>query len=556
MIALYCVFASGYANACDAEIAVAKNVSAERSITSLLEDVKAFEIVENNAVVEGKSSTNIWWMRIENADPNCDITQWLRLKYPYLSDVTVFDVHPTEQLSSSAEPFVIKEQRPLGFLYPIVPLLSLTEESENSYLIRINYPDRLILPIRVSDGHEVMGEGFWFLAISLILIVFLLGQACQAISLGKLRSRPDRRAFIIFTTSAATYVSVSSGLLSVLSGGSIFTDPRSLLLIAQAIVVWGAVEFLRCHSEKKPLQKIDGLLRMLQIAAIATVIIDRIAPQLADIAFLFAFVIAPLILLALLVWSALRGIKGAITLVIAWTPTILAVVWIYSRVLGITPYHPINHHLAGIGLFLTSLQFNALLSLNRRKDAHAADHDALTGLPNRRAMEKLTARAAEGEFSIQGVALIDLRKFKQINDTYGHAAGDWFLAQIAHRLRCVLPKGSQIFRIGGDEFVFISTQRSTFAEFESTVNTLRYEVELPIDHAGEFLTVGASIGAIFGPLPLGTSFSTILKRADTLAYEAKSSESGACVLMTWTEFSNRSHEQINSLKDSELSAVA
>ncbi len=556
LIALFLVVRTGLAQSCGGEIEVARDVPIDRSAVSLLNDTEVFEVVLNNDVVEGKSATNVWWLRIKGMGPDCDNAQWLRLKYPYLHEITAFSAQIEYSGNTAIQATKVDNFDTHAFLYPIVPLSSANSATAETYLVKIVYRDRLILPVRLASSSDILHEGFWFLVISLALIICLMGQAAQAISLGRLRSRPDRRAFILFALAAAAYVVVSSGILSFMTYGKDLFDPRKLLLITQAVLVWAAVEFLRHRSDEKPLKHIDGLLRSIQLMVIATVVLDQIGPQFASLAFLCAFLISPIALLALLVWSALRGHKGSIICVLAWTPTIFAVVWLYSRILGLTPYHPINHHLAAIGLFLTSLQFNALLTLNQRKDAHAADHDALTGLANRRAMERTASRAAEGKFSIHGIALIDLRKFKQVNDTYGHAAGDELLIQIAQRLRRVIHRGSQIYRIGGDEFAFVVTDPCSQSDFEQTLNKVRAEIELPFKYKNALMSVGASVGAVYGPIPSGVEFGNALKRADALAYEAKAYSGGAIVLKTWAELCLNNAEAKDQNKSATIEVAA
>ncbi len=98
-----------------------------------------------------------------------------------------------------------------------------------------------------------------------------------------------------------------------------------------------------------------------------------------------------------------------------------------------------------------------LLEESIRENERLALHDQLTGLPNRRLMEKRLTSAIN--LGVATVLLIDLDGFKNINDSYGHRAGDHLLQQMASRLSASLQKNETLARLGGDEFVFISASR-------------------------------------------------------------------------------------------------
>ena len=211
----------------------------------------------------------------------------------------------------------------------------------------------------------------------------------------------------------------------------------------------------------------------------------------------------------------------------------LATIWVFSRLLGLTPYLAINHYIVGIALFLTSLRFNAIVSLKYRRDAHAARHDTLTDLPNRRALEDVAARYEAGRFAIRGLAMIDLRKFKAVNDTFGHSAGDRLLAHVAHNARRVLPKGAELYRIGGDEFVLLVEESPARIDVQALARTLSDNIAEPLLLEERRLAVTANIGAVIGPIPPGTPFERILKRADELAYNAKSRDETSAKIEVW-----------------------
>ncbi len=151
---------------------------------------------------------------------------------------------------------------------------------------------------------------------------------------------------------------------------------------------------------------------------------------------------------------------------------------------------------------------------------HAALHDPLTGMPNRHALATRldTVLAAK---SPQGcVIVIDLDRFKDINDVHGHAAGDAVLKEIATRFGSILGDNEFIARTGGDEFVAIKWKTDCEKQATDFANRLLACVDRPIVHGGNSLITGASIGASLFPRQ-GASPDELIQNADQAMYRAK-----------------------------------
>lgn len=127
----------------------------------------------------------------------------------------------------------------------------------------------------------------------------------------------------------------------------------------------------------------------------------------------------------------------------------------------------------------------------------AASHDDLTGLPNRTGLlDRLAADLAEaGPGAGVAVLFLDLDRFKAVNDTYGHAAGDQVLVALSKRLRAGLRPHDHLARISGDEFCAILTEVRDTVEVESVIDRLTETCDLPVALLdGTRVHVGASIG--------------------------------------------------------------
>jgi len=160
---------------------------------------------------------------------------------------------------------------------------------------------------------------------------------------------------------------------------------------------------------------------------------------------------------------------------------------------------------------------------------HQARTDELTGLPNRRSVfEALTAadtRLAAGART--AVLVLDLDRFKEINDSLGHAVGDALLAQVGPRLRADLRADDVLARLGGDEFVVLA-QDLDAEEARLLAHRLRVALQRPFTFSGMGLSVDASVGVAIGP-DESLSAVELLQLADLAMYAAKSARSGVAV---------------------------
>lgn len=162
------------------------------------------------------------------------------------------------------------------------------------------------------------------------------------------------------------------------------------------------------------------------------------------------------------------------------------------------------------------------------KLAHMAHHDALTGLPNRALLMKTLEEAVAGLATNQSfnVLMLDLDRFKSINDTLGHASGDNLLMTTADRLVAVLGPGDFVARLGGDEFAVIQrVARNPALEGRTLAARILEAVSSRFVLDGLELVVGTSIGIACAPQH-GTEVSQLLKNADLALYRAKASGRG------------------------------
>ena len=150
-------------------------------------------------------------------------------------------------------------------------------------------------------------------------------------------------------------------------------------------------------------------------------------------------------------------------------------------------------------------------------------HDTLTGLPNRALFRELTRAAAASATRDKGrlaLLFIDIDRFKAVNDTLGHAAGDTLLVTLAERLRGAVRASDVVCRHSGDEFTVLLHDASQWDEVAATADRLLKEMERPVHIGAQTVGVSASIGVALFPDD-ATDPETLVSNADTAMYAAK-----------------------------------
>lgn len=154
---------------------------------------------------------------------------------------------------------------------------------------------------------------------------------------------------------------------------------------------------------------------------------------------------------------------------------------------------------------------------------HQANHDPLTGLPNRVLLFELMKQSCAFEDRhnrMLALMLLDLDNFKQINDTMGHLSGDILLKKVARRLQSCMRQYDAVGRLGGDEFVVMANDIAMVNDIVRFTEKLLASFEKPFDILGTPVMMTASIGVAIYPLH-ATSVKSLLKMADSAMYASK-----------------------------------
>ncbi|WP_411072084.1 putative bifunctional diguanylate cyclase/phosphodiesterase [Streptomyces sp. cmx-4-25] len=237
---------------------------------------------------------------------------------------------------------------------------------------------------------------------------------------------------------------------------------------------------------------------------------------------------AYLVVTRLLLWYTLaprgRGLPTAArTALLRQGLVAVALLGIAPLICAVAASHPVLLPLFAVPL----IALDSTLWIARAR-AEEQLRDPLTGLPNRQWLLERAWTAledAEGQGARAALVLIDLDRFRSVNDTLGHLAGDRLLLQIADRLRLALPRGAEAARLGGDEFAVLLPTADSTTSAQRVARHLVAELSSPLDLDGLTLVLEASAGvAVFPDHALDAE--GLLRRADVAMYQAKRDRTG------------------------------
>ncbi|WP_370421635.1 putative bifunctional diguanylate cyclase/phosphodiesterase [Streptomyces sp. QH1-20] len=245
-------------------------------------------------------------------------------------------------------------------------------------------------------------------------------------------------------------------------------------------------------------------------------------PQIGFAAFLY------LVVTRALLWYSMAPRNGGISSIARTALVRQALVG--GALLGIAPLIAVVADHAPLLLPLFAVPLIALDSTLWIAHARAEEQlrDPLTGLPNRQWLLESTWNAldeAEQAGDRAALVLIDLDRFRSVNDTLGHLAGDRLLLQIAERLRLALPHGAEAARLGGDEFAVLLPTTDSLTSAQRVARSLVAALGSPLDLDGLTLVLEASAGVAVYP-DHALDAEGLLRRADVAMYQAKRDRSG------------------------------
>jgi diguanylate cyclase (GGDEF)-like protein len=325
---------------------------------------------------------------------------------------------------------------------------------------------------------------------------------------------------------AAQLVSRTLGLVltAIYMGGVTDLAPRVLsddmMLVCQCgIGLMAGANLIGLLARKRPASRWYPLLSAVQVVFDTITIIAFVAVSERD----FEQTTWPLLSVSISIAAIRHQLLGALLTFAATSAAFLALVPDSpdtAFVLGISAMTAIiaGSQSAAYARQLTTLQET------RRELQHQATHDGLTGLPNRAHLDEYAARLTGGSL---GVLLLDLNGFKQVNDTYGHAAGDRLLHEVGARIIDAAGPGVTAGRLGGDEFLILLPGAGPAAVL-AVRERIRAAILQPADLGdGIRVTVGVSIGVALRPAGGVAGLDALTAEADAAMYREKQARPAA-----------------------------
>lgn len=179
-----------------------------------------------------------------------------------------------------------------------------------------------------------------------------------------------------------------------------------------------------------------------------------------------------------------------------------------------------NMHLLIRLILIITFAFSYFSINHYQQVKEAAKLDSLTGVFNKRYFERYVRRKLKRSKKKHGLILIDLDKFKSINDTFGHPIGDKVLKETTSRIKTLIRDNDKIGRIGGDEFIIFVNDIESKDDLYNMINSIKDNIKLPMNFGKNQLEVSCSLGlAIYKED--GKSYNDLYKVADEKMYENK-----------------------------------
>lgn len=504
------------------------NASPEDVLTGTFDS--AFTAAEQDVPKLDGYGETVWGrVNITNAGDRASNVS-LVVKYPQLDLIEWFVRAENGEIEKSAGgQFVARSDDQIASRFPLVSSQLEAGETKEIYF-RIKSETVLILPL------QVYRTSVWVsLSIASVLIFGLLIGCLLTMSVLGLISFLGTRHwsslwFSVFCVTSAGYILTATGMDKAYLWPGRTGDYLFLLFVFQGIGMAATALFVdRFLKTKSNAPMLFRLLRVQAGFAVLTCFTTPLPMWLTILAFTITMALGPMVILIGVVTLWRKRAPGAGLVVLSWIPSQLGAFWIFLRAIGVVPYSDINHYALPVFCTLTAIAFIWALHRQNAESAHRASHDLLTGLPNRFAFEQTVARTSGQRERPLAVMQIDLDGFKSVNDTYGHAAGDFVLQEVSARLKTACASAATPFRNGGDEFIVLCVKRTRKTDVEYLAQQIVEQVSKPIYWRDQELVIGASVGIAF-PSSGGTRVFGALEEADAALYIAKQNGKGCVVL--------------------------
>lgn len=489
-------------------------------------------------------SASVYWLRFElRAEPGAAADRLLEVAYPFLGSVVLHGPDGQTIASGAKLPFETRTTPHRHFIFP----LRLAAGAPGVYHLRVATEGAYTIPLRIwqpTAFHDRAQDSYLLLGLYYgELLALLLYNLLLYLSL---RDRAYL-AYVAFVAAMALTNLSYNGL-----GGQYFWPdapgagryglPLGLAATAIASMQFSRIFLVTARNSPRLDKLLKAMMSIFVLAAAASPF--YLLPAFRVMA--ASGLVFPLVCLGAGIVSLRQGHSPARFFLLGWSVLLLGVVLYTLRTLGVLPANFFTLNAIQIGSAIEMLLFsfaladrtrvlvvaNAELREREIQLRHAAHHDPLTGLANRLLLDDRLDHAI-GLAGRQGhplaVLLVDLDKFKPVNDTWGHAVGDALLKEVAARLLTTVRGVDTVARIGGDEFVLVLESLHSLDDARQVAEKVLAELSRPVVVDGHELHISGSVGIAFHDEP-ALDARELLKRADMAMYEAKAAGRNRCAI--------------------------
>lgn len=477
------------------------------------------------------------WLRVRLDGDSMGAARWLSIRWPYFRDLRVFLRDPNAPEAGWLEVRETAEMTGLldmpGHPGRLLPRFS----GEREVLVQLRADGPTALRLTLGTLEEERERTLMRYTLFGVYLGAMLGMAAFSLFLMLAVREPTYLGFAAFLAATVLYIGLRYNVLTPwLPEMMQALPPASRVQLAVALValsgIWFVRRFLRTHRHDR---RADLALVGIMAAALLSMPASIWMGGVFSFGVVAVFAVATLISVASLAYRAMRrGFDPAAYLLLGWSVFALAVLMYLSMLLGWLPYAvwltaalPVGSLASALLLALAlgsrirhKQREEAVLARERDRYRFLSEQDGLTGLYNRRALDRRLDRAVATSLRTGdplSLIVLDTDWFKDYNDRYGHLAGDDALRCLARVMRANVRDGDACFRYGGEEFVILLPGQ---ALAQATVVAERIR-EAYRDNSASELGPGGTVSLGVAQFREGDSTNTLLARGDAALYHAK-----------------------------------
>lgn len=474
-----------------------------------------------------------WWRLTAVRDIPKDGSPQLLLSQPYWKQLDVW--RPGDRVPVRRSVYGPDKDLTHSSVAHVVPLASGLRAGESVYL-RVSSADEVASTVAIVPLAQVYEQDVRFGRVWTFVLTSLGGVAALALIFWACLRQRGYAYLALTLLVQMVSLSIEGGEFRGSEWLSVFAMDRRTNILLNTAAVLASVRFLMFFLSLPAYQ--PRIARVLNVCSVVLGLVLAVSTIQVWYATAMVGNIALLTVIGAVVVAGAKAVRRrqreAYVLLAAWSPLMIVLV---AKIGGYQRWwpmydwlqfaYPASLTLGGLGL-LSGLSLK-LYQLSRDRDAarHRATYDGLTGVLSRAAMEdalQTAVASAHGSGTPLSAVFIDVDRFKQINDTFGHAVGDEVLRIVSLRTRNRLRPNDLCGRFGGDEMV-VAFVDASLPDAVKLAEHLRSSItESPLSISGTNILVSLSLGV--AQLRPGESYQDLLKRADSALYESKAAGRG------------------------------